>query len=767
MPITHFALLLMALCVTSVLLGAPPQSAPTTTSVTAPAAAPTFYYDVNLELEGALLSGTDPKDIRLTLGTNQDTWDKYGIGWAERRWLENGQMAPRSRWYNAMDHEAEITATRVVANAITLELNLRVNADPWTKPGTGTYTLSLTRTGTKYTGTFTGTFNNQPVSGKVAGTQRTTLWPAPLPDIKTFAPGEHPRLIFRKSDLPALRTRMQTPAGQLILARLKQQLGGGEAMPTQYNTAQSAYGAGANLPLGGYTLSHGMGFGFLYQLTGEQKYADLARQCVDKAVVEKIRDRDQRYSWDRPGGKLRAGSSYAAIAMAYDLCYDAWPADYRTALARQIQDKLHFKNPVTADGETVAAGEADGDGGKEKALAEPINVDLLFNTGGGQHSPMSNHYAAWNGGGGTALLAILGDPGTDDAITQRGHRIFQARAKRALTEGYGNAAFFFEGHFCGRLSTNTGLSTYLSALQVAEGKDYVANSPEARWLVAKWLYETVRHDNKLVVLDRGMYAHTQFDRMGHSAGGDYSQGFGIVPPEMKPAVLWFFNHVISPGAEKDYDAVLFPQRAVYAFVNWPLELKEQNPATTLPSYLRDTKAGFYVFRSGWSGTDADILASMQVNAMQEHSPALGVRSPGAIFGMGVRGDFAGLNAKEDSFQDVDQGQACIITSGTQAFIADMSGLSGAPMLLIEITGLHARGKPPLGQPPTRIGNVGAADDTPRFVKQPLRLGRLTVNVMTLGKGQAPTATVIDTDTGPILKIGPRTVTVTDGKISLK
>jgi hypothetical protein len=65
------------------------------------------------------------------------------------------------------------------------------------------------------------------------------------------------------------------------------------------------------------------------------------------------------------------------------------------------------------------------------------NHDLVFNTGGGQHDAASNHYGAWNGGAGTRILAILGDPGTDDEITLRAHRVLRLRAKRLIDVGDG------------------------------------------------------------------------------------------------------------------------------------------------------------------------------------------------------------------------------------------------------------------------------------------------------------------------------------------
>jgi hypothetical protein len=165
-------------------------------------------------------------------------------------------------------------------------------------------------------------------------------WPTPVANWKAPTAGEHPRLFFRKSEVGALRKRAETPEGQAILARLKILLGGGEALPKVYGASTDAYVEKAKqseLPLGAYTLWHGAGFGLLYQVTGEPRYADLGRQCVEKAL-EGQRDRDDRYSWVKPGGALRAGPSIGAIAMAYDLCYDGWDDDFRVKVAQALQN---------------------------------------------------------------------------------------------------------------------------------------------------------------------------------------------------------------------------------------------------------------------------------------------------------------------------------------------------------------------------------------------------------------------------------------------
>jgi len=64
----------------------------------------------------------------------------------------------------------------------------------------------------------------------------TGPWYEAVADHRPVEPGEHPRLLFREEDIPALRERAKTEAGQAIIARLRKLLGhGGEELPTSFN----------------------------------------------------------------------------------------------------------------------------------------------------------------------------------------------------------------------------------------------------------------------------------------------------------------------------------------------------------------------------------------------------------------------------------------------------------------------------------------------------------------------------------------------------
>jgi hypothetical protein len=133
-------------------------------------------------------------------------------------------------------------------------------------------------------------------------------WSVAVPGWKPVTANEHPRLIFRKDDVPTLRKRAQSPAGKVIIERAKTLL---EAP---------------------FTTWHAAGHAFLYQVTGDQAWADKAREAAEQTLAGKANP-DGRYTW--PGeGQLRAGPCLSAVALAYDMAYDGWDAATRAKIAQ-------------------------------------------------------------------------------------------------------------------------------------------------------------------------------------------------------------------------------------------------------------------------------------------------------------------------------------------------------------------------------------------------------------------------------------------------
>lgn len=173
-------------------------------------------------------------------------------------------------------------------------------------------------------------------------------WPKEVEGFAAPAAGEHPRLFFRKTDVPALREKAKTPEGKAMIERLKVTLGGGEEMPDSFRARDMAFGDKSKpfeQPVGGYSFGHAAGFGLLYQLTGDKKYADLGRECFEWAF-EGVRDRDSkgRYGWLGDSGALRAGPTLGWYAVGYDLCYEGWDPEFREKVAAEIASYDQGKN---------------------------------------------------------------------------------------------------------------------------------------------------------------------------------------------------------------------------------------------------------------------------------------------------------------------------------------------------------------------------------------------------------------------------------------
>jgi hypothetical protein len=76
-------------------------------------------------------------------------------------------------------------------------------------------------------------------------------------------------------------------------------------------------------------MSHVAGFGFLYTLTGDKKYAALGKDCMEMAFGGAVDLNDDRYRWKGVDGALRAGPILGWASLGYGLCYNGWDEDGR------------------------------------------------------------------------------------------------------------------------------------------------------------------------------------------------------------------------------------------------------------------------------------------------------------------------------------------------------------------------------------------------------------------------------------------------------
>lgn len=533
----------------------------------------------------------------------------------------------------------------------------------------GTYTLTVKQRGMPdvlIRGSFDGAVQPGIVKKEFAGEKP---WYVHVPGYQPAAPAEHPRLLFRKSDLPALREKAGTPEGKAIIKRLRETLDGGdgETMTTRFSTATATYAdKNEDRPIGMYTMGHAAGYGLLYQLTGDRKYAEFGRLCFEKALAG-VRDRDCRYGFRDPGGALRAGPTLGWYAVGYDLCCEGWDPATREKLGRALAEY-----------------DAGQDGGSVRA---PMTLESLAR---GTLPAGSNHFGMQVGGAALALLAVRGEPFVDPSRIARLLKIAEQSTIRNVSEGFGDGGFFAEGDGTGSMASQISYLTAIQAWKNAAGRDFInVGRPNVRMLTLKWIYQTVfRADRPEFWPIRGAYAGNVWAREGVSGSGYYGIGLGAVTAQDRAAMKWCYNRFLLDADSRlggPYDTVSpYPHDAVCAFVNWPVDLPERKPETVLPRCYRDSTYGFYCWRNRWQD-DQDMVITTLLNSSggrgfygAEPDKALCLNHGGKH---GNWGAVVGGPARYWHASPMGETSSLTLSDGT-CFGVDFTGASGADVLLV-------------------------------------------------------------------------------------
>ncbi len=220
-----------------------------------------------------------------------------------------------------------VESATVTDHSVDISLSYFMPTDKFVNGGRGTYTISCTRSsdGTlegTYEGIYYGetyTFWWMPktaenhlcslsVCGQNApspprGTVRGRITERASPHESFTPPGrrEHPRILFRESDLPLLKAKSETPFGKKCLELMQ--------------------GWGA------------VGHGVLHQIakySGDDgkaaQYAHSAAQLVRFHMKDFSNGEDEH-------GQVAWTRRLEQVSMAYDLCYDAWSPEFRHEVA--------------------------------------------------------------------------------------------------------------------------------------------------------------------------------------------------------------------------------------------------------------------------------------------------------------------------------------------------------------------------------------------------------------------------------------------------
>lgn len=509
-------------------------------------------------------------------------------------------------------------------------------------------------------------------------------WYVPVEGFRAPAKGEHPRLLFRRADLPKLREKAKTKEGKAILSRLRELLDGknGNKLPSVSRPAKQVDEAWAKTHLnspGVYTIGHVAGYGLLYQLTGQKRYADLGKLCFAKAL-EGVPDRDGRYGFRTPGGPLRAGASVGWYAVGYDLCYDGWDAATREkfgrALASYAEPSSSSRENITSTLDVLAKG------------TRYLGPNFRRQRG---TPPGSNHFGMQVGGATLALLAVSGESWVEQDRIDDLLAAAEKSAIRNLTEGFGNGGFFAEGDGTGSMSSQIAFVTALQAWRNAAGRDFINGPrPNARMLTLKWIYQTiVREGTPDFWPVRGKYQQNVWSRKGLSGAGYFALGLGAVTESDRSALRWYYDRFLAKtdaAAGHPYDtASWYPHVAVSAFVNWPTDLAPQNPSEVLPHCYQDSKWGFFAWRNRWQDEN-DTVISVLLNRTEGFG--------GYLFSDPDRAIFLNSHGKHLQWGTVVSGKpkhwevsaksrtSCLTMSNGTSLGVDFTRASGANVLLV-------------------------------------------------------------------------------------
>jgi hypothetical protein len=548
--------------------------------------------NVEIRLDGAVARSEDAKsDLTLEF---QVRGGQVQTGFLRGRGLNQGR------------HVGTFKSASVQGGAIALDVEVDVKPDLWMKGGKGAYAvrLDLAPDGRTVSGTYQGTYNgldtpkpgaapragaalqpaeelppelraiilktrqktaaaakvqapptfSLPVSGKVEG-RILDPWPGVVAGHVPVAPGEHPRLIFRKADLPRLRQNAETPEGKAIMARCMAVL--------DYTAHDENYK---------FDSWPAIGYGFAWQMTGDAKYAGKARSII------------QAKFFDRSpigGQDIHHGPQLQGLALALDLCYDGWDDAFRQKCVDEIWHRTQECITGTAGGGTM--------GGLNMAYWSNHNGIRVAAAGLGA-------LAVWHEKtrGGTVL--------EDEAVRVAEEAAYDARGW--IRDGCGGGAWFMEGLFYKGMTLVRGLAPFLQAYPVATGRRIQA-APLGRHLIVGHFIEAAPGKTFVGGSPTGVLAGSDGIDEDSWAELVWTVGLALVPDDQMPAVKYLNTRSVGPRGDGTF-GLARGCYAPYLMVAWPFGVQEKPPQECFDWLSPDPENGHWVFRPVWKDS-SDIL----------------------------------------------------------------------------------------------------------------------------------------------------------------
>ena len=510
-----------------------------------------LYLDKGLHREGDVWG-----ELELEFPVENGNWPETGWGYAMH--LGRGQ------------HQARILKNETEENTRRLTIEMDVCPDNWRVGGWAAYEIEITRNGNEFSGTFKGrcwrggpllggAHRQMPACLKAGGARlrdgtaaRRALkesgkcmeiqgavrgyagpaWPGSTPGHKRPAPGEHPRLAFRKHDIPRLRKLARdTPEGKAILARALAVLGRGGGGTDKFTTWPA------------------VGYGFAYVMTGKPEYAREARRIVHETILANPAGRQGRGSVQ----DIHHGPRLQGLALAFDLCYDGWDEDFRLRCIDEIQRRTW----------ELRLGEFEG---KRMSGYNP--------------NPWSNHNAIRVSCAGLGALAVLDEMNSLGKVMEDAEAIADLMAWEArehFRTAMGGGAYCMEGSYYKVMTLQRGFAHFPPAYENVLGRKVDAG-PYGDFDMTGYFIEG-KPGSLVPGLDPVLW----------------SVGLHTVPDDMLPGVKWAFDRAVGLKGDKSF-GIAKGIHAPFIMANYPYDVEEKHPGDCFRWMSPDPRKGHWVFR---------------------------------------------------------------------------------------------------------------------------------------------------------------------------
>ncbi|GBF79487.1 hypothetical protein [Aphanothece sacrum] len=411
-----------------------------------------------------------------------------------------------------------------------LKIKMQIQFNPWQNDSQeAIYEIELVPQKGKILGSYQGTFNQRFLQGAVTGNM-SPHWPIPISNHRPITPLEHPRLIFRKDELPKLKETAKTATGKAILAQLQKTL----KQPIYYD---------GYVPNGGY---HAVGNCFLALINDDQKAAETGWKLTETSLKN-------------PGRRILEQSPIVAgVALAYDLCYPMWNQPQITQVTKWLE------------GQTSRLIKGD----------SPRN--------GWNSQPASNWNARARGAAGLGALAILDEPITKRQKIKGYIKLSERHIKRYLSSAIGDRGFGIEGDHYTTEPFVLSMFPFLQAYRNVMGQDLVTGSP-AQWILPHYVMRMIEDNGELKVATYGRhryYGGSSLFSLGiptvsdeflpgimelfnRYLGSKGNRTFGINSPEQAPFIFSKYNNtIVTQNPVKTFNKILVDeQKGFYNFRN--------------------------------------------------------------------------------------------------------------------------------------------------------------------------------------------------------